>query len=143
MIGIKTEDIKMAKGYLIENRVSLVIVKDGQVIIEEVDRGIKPLFKAVLEKAEFIDGGALADKVIGKAAAMLAVKGNIKNIYAKMISESAIQVLNDNGIPVEYELKVPYILNRDKTDSCPVEKMAKYEDDTEMLIEKIKVFLGY
>lgn len=141
MINKKTKDIKMAKKYLIENKVSLVIVKDGQVIIEESGRGIKPLFKAVLEKAEIIDGGVLADKVIGKAAAMLAVKGNIKKIYTKMISESAIQVLSNNDISVEYELKVPYILNRDKTDSCPVEKMAKYEDDTERLIEKIKEFL--
>ncbi|MCY6371346.1 DUF1893 domain-containing protein [Clostridium ganghwense] len=135
------KDIELAKKHLLENNLSLVIVKDGKVVVEKNERGIKPLFMAVLEKKDTIDGGVLADKVIGKAAAMLSVKANLKCIYTKMISENAIEVLKDNNISFEYDLKVPYIMNRTKTDSCPVEKMAKDEENVEHLIKKIKNFL--
>lgn len=136
------KNIEIAKKYLLENNLSLVIVKNGKVVVQENDRGIKPLFISILEKKEEIDGGVLADKVIGKAAAMLSSKANIKHIYTKMISGSAVEVLKNNNISLEYDLKVPNILNRTKTGSCPVEKMAKDEENVEALIEEIKKFLN-
>nr|WP_272507298.1 DUF1893 domain-containing protein [Clostridium aestuarii] len=126
---------------MIENGLSMVIVKDSEVVVQRKARGIEPLFTAVLEKRDLIAGGVLADKVIGKAAAMLSVEAGIKHIYTKMISENAIQVLKHNNISFEYELKVPYILNRTKSDACPVEKMAKDEENIEYLLKKIGNFL--
>ncbi|WP_427340567.1 DUF1893 domain-containing protein [Caloranaerobacter sp. DY30410] len=134
-------DIELAKNYLHEQNLSLVIVKDNKVILKEREKGIKPLLKAVLEKKELIKGGALADKVIGKAAAMLSVSANINSVYTKLISYDAIDILKKWNVELEYEKKVPYILNRDKTGLCPIERLSMEQDNVNILIEDIKGFL--
>jgi len=134
-------DIDIAKDLLKKNNVSLVIVKNGEIILEDTQKGIKPLLEAILEKNNELTGASLADKVIGKAAAMLCVKGGIKEVYARIISEDAIEILQENKVALEYTSKVPYIQNRTKTDLCPIEKMAKGENDVEKLIKGISQFI--
>lgn len=135
------KDIELAKNYLLEKDKSLVIVKDGRIVFEDKEKGIKPLLKALEERQELISGGALADRVIGKAGAMLSIKAGINRIYSEVISESAINMLVDKGIDTQYRVKVPVILNRDKSGLCPIENIAKNHTKVEGLINDIKVFL--
>ena len=65
----------------------------------------------------------IADKVIGKAAAIIIVLSNVKMVYTKMISKQALELLEEFNIQIEYIDKVEYIENRDKTGLCPLEKL--------------------
>ncbi|KPU26873.1 hypothetical protein TR13x_08180 [Caloranaerobacter sp. TR13] len=134
-------DLEKAKEILFEKNYSLAIVKNGEVVFVSKERGIKPLLSVVLEKEEAIKGASLADKVIGKAAAMLCIKAGFRSIFADIVSENAVKVLKEYNIKYEYNTKVQYILNRDKSDMCPVEKIAQRHEDTVKLIENVKKFL--
>ncbi len=102
-----------------DEKLSCIIYKKEQVYTAKTS-GIKPIM-------EFLEEGILknafvVDKVIGKAAAMLMVYGQVKEIYTPLISTPALSLLQQNNIPVTYEKEVPYIINRKKDGMCIMEK---------------------
>ncbi|MDE7182051.1 MAG: DUF1893 domain-containing protein, partial [Clostridia bacterium] len=76
-------------------------------------------------------GYSVADKVVGKAAAMLFVKCGIKQVFAKTLSKNGKKILERFGIPYEYETLTEKIINRDGTDICPMEKTVLNIEDVE------------
>lgn len=135
------KDLDIAKKVLEERNLALVIVKEGKVIFTSNDRGIKPLYAAVLDLKEELKSSSVADKVIGKAAAILCRYIDIKELYTKLISQEAIKILENSGIEFIYDESSPYIKNRDKTDMCPVEKLSQGIDNPEELLARIAEFL--
>ena len=109
-------------------------------------KGIAPMMEILAECPEFLQGAAVADQVIGKAAAFLLRKGGAKYLYAKIISEHALETLKDSGIAVSYGTKVPYIINRKKDGMCPMEQTVLSVTDVEeaygKLREKLRELFG-
>ena len=101
---------------------TFVAVKDGW-IFESHDRGIAPMMKLLSEDQDSLRGACVADKVIGKAAALLFCFAGIQKLYAKTISEHAITVLNDQALPYECGQIVPFIVNRTGDGMCPMEQL--------------------
>lgn len=134
-------DLNIAKEHLQNNDLSVVIVKDELILETSNAKGIKPLFDIYSNRKEILRDASVADRVIGKAAAMIVANGGIKNLYAEIISEKAIEILKEYDIEFEYGKKVPIILNRDGSDLCPIEKLSQNTKDVDELIEKIKMFL--
>lgn len=119
------KDLKRAEEILrLEGR-ALVLVRRGETVLKDDRRGIGPIYEIATDKRDLAEGASLADKVIGKAAAMLAVDAGIERLYAAVLSEEAAEVLRWGGIPFEKERLVPFIKNRDKTGRCPMEKLAE------------------
>jgi iron complex outermembrane receptor protein len=104
-------------------------------------RGIFDLFNLLETDPGFMSEGTMADKVIGRGAALLLVKGGIAKVYARLISLPAIEVLEKNGIPVTFDKQVPHIINRDGTDICPVEKLTSHTSDPEEAFSLIADFV--
>lgn len=111
--------LKTAKDKLFLNGLTLVLC-DGNDIITSNKRGVAPLLDLVHSNFDYSEYCA-ADRVIGKAAALLYVLLKIKNIYCAVASEAAINVFKQNGISVSCDCVVPAIKNRDKTGFCPME----------------------
>ena len=84
-------------------------------------RGVKPLVR-LCEKGYTPQGLIAADKVVGKATAYLYVLLKVQALYAKVISQSAIAVLQKYGINVQYETLVSNIINRKGDGICPFEQ---------------------
>jgi len=79
-----------------------------------------------------LTGASMADKVVGKAVALLVRYAGIVAVYAGMMSESAKKALHGTGIDYSYAKLVPKILNRAGDDLCPMEKLSlAYDDPTE------------
>lgn len=93
-------------------------------------------------KSDIMKNASAADKVVGKAAALMFIKGGIKELYADVISEHALSVLNKTDIIVAYNKCVPYIVNRDGTDMCPMEKCVLETDDIELAYHMLQKRLG-
>lgn len=102
------------------------------------EKGIRPLMELLEQEGLPLNGGFLADKVIGKAAALLAVYGGVSQIYAGIISEAALRVLQAEEVYCEYEKAVPYIVNRTKTGRCPMESAVWEISDAEMAYRVLK-----
>lgn len=134
-------DIEMAEELLEKENLALVIVKDGNVVFSSSDRGIKPLYMAVNELKDELGGSSVADRVTGKAAAMLCVYAGVKELSTRLISENAIRVFEKTPIVFKHRESVPYIKNRDKTGMCPVETLSSGTDDINELLKGIAEFL--
>lgn len=129
------KDIDIAKKHLQDEELALVVVKGGQVLYKSNGRGIKPLYTAYMEMKESLKGSSIADKVIGRAAAMICADAKIHELYTNLISENAMEVLEQAEITYSYGLAVPSIKNRDQSGLCPMEKLSlKAENINELLI---------
>lgn len=104
-------------------------------------RGVADLYNLLKNDNIFMKGAIIADKIIGKAAASLMALGGVKEAYADIISSSALALLFDSGIKISYSKVVPYILNRDQTDWCPLEKICSNGYSPAELLPRIEAFI--
>lgn len=111
-------DLELAKDGLTGHTICLC--KDGKCLYSE-EKGIKPMINFI-SNGTVLQGYSVADLVVGKAAALLFVKSGIVNVFAKVLSQSGKQILDEFGIHYEYEKMVEKIINRLGTDICPMEK---------------------
>lgn len=104
-------------------------------------RGVADLFNLVADEPDFLRGASVADRVIGRGAALLLVKGGAREVYAQVISSGALEVLRSVGIETSFDKEVPNIINRTGTDICPVEKLTASTSSPDEAYERIKQFL--
>ncbi len=69
--------------------------------------------------------GAAADKIVGKAAAMLFVFLGLRYVHAETVSEGAIKVFEEYGVEYSYDIITEAIVNRKGDGLCPMEMAAK------------------
>ena len=132
----RANDLQSLKNTLIDKGLTLVI-SSGECYIESTERGVKPLL-AILESQKNINGGLAADKVIGKAAAFLYVLLGVKEVYAAVISQPALEVAEKYGIKIFYDKLVPGIINRAGDGPCPMESAVYGVDSPEKALPLIR-----
>ncbi|MCL2838387.1 MAG: DUF1893 domain-containing protein [Oscillospiraceae bacterium] len=96
-----------------------LIIKDGEEVFSSAARGILPIVQGVSK----MKGAYLADKVLGRAAALICVHGGVLAVYANIMTESAAEVFAEYGILFETDEIIEAVRNRDDTDFCPMEKL--------------------
>jgi hypothetical protein len=138
MIKVHDQDFELAKRKMIEDDLSLVIVKKGKVIFKTQKHGIVGFLEAIEKLDENLVASSVADKIVGVAAATLCVYSGVVSVFALTISEAGIKVLRDNNIAHRFKNAVPNILNRDKKDVCPFEKLAMASGNPEEAYAKLK-----
>lgn len=120
----------------IEGGASLVVARGGEIVAVERGRGITPLLKAL--DAGLLEGSSAMDRVIGRAAAAICAAGRVAEVFTPLAAEGAAEVLARRGATLEAERVVATILNRDGTDSCPMEKAVRGLDDPEEMVEAVR-----
>lgn len=131
-------ELENCKSVLHEKGYTCVVQKDGQ-LYTDTQRGIRPLMHRL--ESGVLCGAVLADKVIGKAAAFLLVKGGVKAVFADVISEPAAEVLERAGISYSFGKKVPFIQNRAGDGVCPMESAVLSEEDADKAYLKLQEIL--
>lgn len=107
--------------YLFAEKCSCVL-RNGNEIRVFRERGVADLYRLLKEEPEFLDGAFVADKVVGKAAAALMILGGVRKVFADVISRPAHSLFREKRIKVDFTIEVPHIINRTRTDWCPLEK---------------------
>ena len=115
----------MLKDTLLESGHSLV-ASNGYCSDES---GIKPVILPMNEDLHFFEGLSVADKIVGKASAMLLALSGTKEVYAHILSIAGKQILERYGIAYEYGEIVDIIVNRKGDGMCPMEATVKDIDD--------------
>lgn len=108
---------------------TLALCKAGEVVTSDL-KGISPML-TLLGEGRDLSGFSAADLVVGKAAAMLFVKANVKAVFAKTLSLAGRDYLDQHGIPVTFETLTERIMNREQTDVCPMERAVADTDDVD------------
>lgn len=121
---MKNSDLEIAKKRLKQGNLTLSIVKNGKIIFENTAYGISGFLEAIEKFGETLNGSSVADKVVGKAIALLCVDAKVKAVYATILSEKAKDVLQKFAVQHEWERLVEKILAPNKIEICPFEKLA-------------------
>ena len=122
-------DLDFAKNRLFTKDMTLVIVKNGDILLETKEHKIKGFFNAIETLGSSMKETAIADKVVGKAIALLCAYVKVNSVYAFVLSEEAKKVFKTHHIVHEYSKIVKEILNLEKNHPCPFEMKAKDMSD--------------
>ncbi|MDD2362723.1 MAG: DUF1893 domain-containing protein [Oscillospiraceae bacterium] len=115
-------ELNKAKRRLLEGGFSFVLINRDKEYVSSL-KGIAPIISLLENSPELLKGACVADKVIGKAAALLLIYGGVKEIFTQVISSHAITVLENEKKIIDFEKQVQYIVNRSGTGMCPMEKL--------------------
>ena len=96
------------------------VLCQGDTVHTAMERGVKPLL-TWLDSGLDAAGFSAADRVVGRATAFLYVLLGVKEVYARVMSRPAAEVLERHGIGVRAGQLVDGIINRKGTGPCPFE----------------------
>lgn len=96
------------------------VVCRGDVVLTTVQRGVAPLL-SWLDSGADLSGFSAADRVVGRGAAFLYCLLGVKEVYARVMSLPAAEVLRAHNIHADAELFVDGIINRAGDGPCPFE----------------------
>jgi hypothetical protein len=131
-------DLELAKLALRENNLSLVIVREGHIVFETGVHGIEGFMHAIEKSGKKLAGSSVADRIVGRAAALLCVYAQVAAVFAVTVSKEGVEILTLNDIRYEYENLVPHILNHKKTGICPFEQLTAGLASPEEAYTKLK-----
>jgi hypothetical protein len=95
---------------------------EGHIIYRSDAKGLAPLLDALETLPQpLLRDAHIADRVLGKAAALLLVKARAGFVAAVVASEQAVAVLERAGIPMHAETRTPRIEGRTPGEPCPFE----------------------
>jgi len=131
-------DLKLAKQRLNQKNLSLVIAKRGRVLFETKTHGISGLLDAIKKLGNNMVESSIADRIVGRAAALLFVYSGVVAVFAVTASDDGIEVLKGHNIFYEFLSRVPRILDSKKVDVCPFEKLASGFSDPKEAYEELR-----
>ncbi len=102
---------------------SLVVKSTTGEITTYHKKGVRDLIYLLDYEAERLRGAMVADKVIGKAAAGLMVRGGVVEVYADVMSQLALPLLQEAGISYSFGQLVEHIVIPEGDSRCPLEQI--------------------
>ena len=122
-------DLEIAKTELYEENLTLAIVKNGAVLYETKSSKISGFLDAIDKCGCQLEEASLADRVAGKAIALLCAYAKIKEVYAGVLSRKALAVFKQHRITSHWNELVENVLDQNKEGMCPFEKAAADTSD--------------
>lgn len=113
-------DLDLARALLIAEKDATFVAVRGDEIHVCRERGVKPLLRMIKE-GHSLRGFAVADKVVGKAPALLYAVLGPDAVFSSVMSWTGRAVLLASGIATSYDTLVRHIQNRAKNGQCPMD----------------------
>ena len=102
------------------------------------DSGIRPVIDRINEKEDYFKGLEVADKIIGKASAMLLSLSGVKKVHAIVLSQAGKDIFDKYDVEYSFDELTDYIVNRRGDGMCPMEMTVKDIDDLREAYETLK-----
>ena len=131
-------DFDYARKLIRTNQAECVLMKDGKILKVERGRGVSPLLRLYDREKESMQGAVVVDKVIGRAAAAIAICGKARHVHGQIMSDDAVTFLKANGISSSRDLGVARILNRKRDGLCPLEQSVEGIDDPQKALQSLR-----
>jgi len=122
---------------------NLMIFREDELVFQSQGRGIAPLIEAINTVGrEDLAGVTTADRVVGKAAALLNLYMGAAEVHAGVISSGAKKLLSDHGVGYEFLEDTDVIKAKDGIVFCPFEKLVWDVSDPEEAYALIRAKLA-
>lgn len=136
------DDLKLAQDELHKGRDDVVVVRGGEVKGRAQGNGLLPLLKVLDRLGDDARDVSVADRVVGKAAALFLVEAGVSAVYGQIMSQLGFRFLQTGGVRAEAGQWVPFIMNRREDGLCPLERISVETKTPEAAREKIREFLS-
>jgi hypothetical protein len=103
---------------------TLRIYRDKKLVFSSKKERLLPLMEYIASHETRQEKIILYDKVMGNAAALLAVVANAGEVYSPLGSEIGVNTLFSYDIKYHIDRIVPYIVPDDGRGMCPMEKLS-------------------
>jgi len=103
---------------------TLRIYRGGKLVFSSQKDRLLPLMDFIALRQAAADNLVIYDKVMGNAAALLAVIVKAGEVCSPLVSELAVQTLDRFGIKHRLEKLVPFIMRDDARGLCPMEQLS-------------------
>jgi len=113
---------------ILRNEGHTCVIKTEKLLLVSDKRGIAPIMEWLTNQYQ-LKNAVVADKIVGKATALLYVLAGITAIHADVISERALSILDKYQVITQYDKLVPFIINRQGNGQCPMESAVESIDD--------------
>jgi hypothetical protein len=125
-----------------ESGFNLLVFRRGELIFSSGNRGILPLIEAI-ENLEIGDNGSLltADRIVGRAAALLNLYMGVSEVHALLISAGAKELLKEHRVDFQFKEETDAIKMKDGVIFCPFERLVQDISDPKEAYVKIKAKL--
>ncbi len=133
-------DLELAKQVWTKDRLTFVLVKDGTVLKTGTRDGIGELIETLDALKDRARDASLADKIVGKAVAMVARQAGLRAIYSPLASQAALDALAPTHIPLQYDRLVPLILNKRNDGPCPMERLTLPISEPQQAVDALREF---
>ena len=114
--------IRLFSRFLASNE-TLQVYKDRKLLFASNRSGLLPLLEYI-DGCAYHPGAVIFDRVMGNAAALLAVKAGCREVYSPLGSQLAIRTLRKYGVRHHLTITVPRIQKPDGNGMCPMEKLS-------------------
>ena len=129
-------DIENARNLLAKENKTCVLCRSEAVYASE-KTGIAPMVDFISQGVD-LRGFSAADKIVGRAAALLFVLAGVAEVYAEVMSASGAEVLKRHGIACAWGEMTDAIVNRAGTGPCPMEDAVRGLSDPHAALEAIR-----
>lgn len=128
---------------LVNSENNLMVFREDELIFSSSGRGIAPLIEAIdAIGRENLRGVTTADRVVGKAAALLNLYMGATEVHAGVISGGAKRLLSEHGVRYEFLEDTDVVKAKDGVVFCPFEKLVWDVSDPEEAYTLIRVKLA-
>ncbi len=134
-------DLELARALLIANKEATLVMVRGDEVYTSTERGVKPLLRMVNE-GRSLAGFAVADKVVGKAPALLYAILGPSAVFSPVMSWTGRAVLLAAGIATSYDQLVAHIQNRANDGQCPMDSSVANVYDPYEAVDVLKAALS-
>ena len=135
------QDLEIAKKQLYSKQLTLAIVKNNKVLFETDSHRISGFIHAIDTLGMQLNGASVADRVAGKALALLCIYAGVREVYAEVLSKKAQALFDEKGIACQWNQLVDNVLDLSKTNMCPFEKEAESINNPQDSYSMFKVLL--
>ncbi len=130
--------IENARKLIIDGKAECVLISNGKIFAQEKGRGVNPLLHIYDTRRNEMKNGVIVDKVVGRAAAAIAINGKVRHVHGEVMSEDAVEFLKAHGISATHTLPVKRILNQKRNGLCPLEQSVQGIDDPAKALESLR-----
>lgn len=103
---------------------TLRVYEGGRLVFTSIKDRLLPLMEYIADSSSKHQPATIFDKIMGNAAALLAVKVGCHEVYSPLGSQLAIRTLERFGIIYHLKRIVPYIQQPDGKSMCPMEELS-------------------
>lgn len=111
---------------------ALRVYENGELIFSSIMDGLRPLLEYSERLARSHRQVVVFDKVMGNAAALLAIRAGCREVFSPLGSRVGLKTLDQYDIKHHITELVDYILQDNGIDMCPMEKLSLGKNPEEL-----------